>query len=343
MEKFEAVLVGCSPEISRALTKAIGHEFKSAGIIPAKDIIEALVRRPMAASEVVVLCRPKPEDVSNALDAVDPMGLPRWAIVLLGTNPVSNWVETLSVDEVTASLVARAVRSAIEQKILRREIARAKGDKLTIGSRVSHDIRTELAGIRSNTELLRDVLSREAPQPAGPAEHVFDSVDALGRIIERLSFLMKASVRGVEKKQFEMGHVVLRAVQRMDPEIRRRGATVVQPNFWPKVNGDAASAEKVWSELLANALIHTREQPRIQLGWTRRESEHRLWISDDGVGVPLEKRPMLFRPFHVMHRLNSPRGMGLPIVQRLVDLHGGSCGYEMSDEGGSRFFFTLPT
>jgi K+-sensing histidine kinase KdpD len=343
MEKLEVALVGCTPELGKAVAKAIGHEFKGAEIIPAKDIIEALMRRPMTASEVVVLCRPKPEDVSNALDAVDPMGLPRWAIVLVGTNPVSNWVETLSVDELTASLVARAFRSAIEQKNLRREIARAKGDKLTIGSRVSHDIRTELAGIRSNAELMRDNLSRERPQPGSPAEHVFDSVDVLGRIIERLSFLMKASVRGVDKKQFEMGHVVLRAVQRVDPEIQRRRATIVQPNFWPKVNGDAASAERVWSELLGNALVHARDQPRIQLGWTRKESEHRMWISDDGVGVPLEKRPTLFRPFHVMHRLNSPRGMGLPIVQRLVDLHGGSCGYEPSEDGGARFFFTLPT
>ena len=118
---------------------------------------------------------------------------------------------------------------------------------------------------------------------------------------------------------------------------------MAQPNFWPKVYGEADSIEKVWCDLLANALSHARDQPRIELGWIRNKSEHRFWISDDGIGVPLERRPQLFHPFHLMHRMNSPKGLGLPLVQRLVELHGGSCGYEPFKEGGSLFFFTLPT
>jgi signal transduction histidine kinase len=256
---------------------------------------------------------------------------------------VPGWVEALSVDELTMTSIPRVFCSAIEHRALRREIARARGDLLSIGSRIAHDLRTEATGILTSTELLRDVLSKERPALASLTEPIVEGVDALGKIIERLSYVARVSVRGAAKKQFDMGHTVLRALQRMDNEIQRRRASMIQPNFWPKVNGEAASLEKVWCDLLANALTHARDQPRIELGWIRNETGHRFWISDDGIGVPPESRPQLFHPFHLMHRLNSPRGLGLTLVQRLVELQGGHCGYETFEDGGSKFFFTLPT
>ena len=343
MEKIDVQLVGCSSEAAGILAEVTRSAFVGSAVTTARNIGEALERGPATRQEVILLGRPKPEEVTLALDAVDLVGLPRWAVVVFGANPVSNWVETLSADELTGSIVSRVFRSAIEHHALRRNIARIQGDLLSIGSRVSHEMRVEVAGILSNTELLREVHSRERSPLAGLTEPIFESVDSLGNTIERLGFLAKASVKGAAKRQLDMGHVVLRALQRMDAQIRKRRASMVQPNFWPKVFGEAAYLEKVWCDLLANALTHARDQPRIQLGWIRKESEHRFWICDNGIGVPPERRSQLFQPFHLMHRLKTPRGMGLPLVRRLVDLHGGCCGYEPFDGGGSKFFFTLPT
>lgn len=83
------------------------------------------------------------------------------------------------------------------------------------------------------------------------------------------------------------------------------------------------------------------EPPQIELGWMQEEGEHRFWIRDYGNGVPPEKRPQLFQSFHLRQRKNSPRGLGLPLVQRLMELPGGRCGY-LPRDGGSDFFFTLP-
>jgi signal transduction histidine kinase len=343
MEKIEVVLVGCSSEASAILGGVVRKNFSGSAITSVKNLGEAAARRPAAVQEVVVLSRASPEDVTNAIDAVDQWGLPRWAVILLGANPVVRWVETLSPEELAGPTVPHVLRSAIEHHALRREIARARGDLLAIGSRVSHDLRAEVAGILTTAELLREILSKERSAIGDLLEPIFESVDALGKIIERLSLLARVSVRSASKKQFDMGHTVLRAVQRMDPEIKRRKAQMAQPNFWPKVYGEADCIERVWCDLLANALTHARDQPRIELGWIRNESEHRFWISDDGIGIPTENRPHLFHPFHLMHRMNSPKGLGLPLVQRLVELQGGNCGYESFEDGGSKFFFTLPT
>lgn len=343
MDKIDVILVGCGSEASAILVETVRNESSGSVITSVKSLGEALARRPAQGPEVVVLGRASPEEVANALEAADIWGLPRWAVILLGANPVAKWVETISHEDMTGPVIRHVFRSAIEQLSLRREIARARGDLLAIGSRVSHDLRAEVAGVLTTAELLRELLAKERPALASLLEPIFESVDGLGKIIERLSFLAKVSVRGPAKKQFDMGHTVLRALQRMDSEIQRRKAFMAQPNFWPKVNGEADSIEKVWCDLLANALTHARDQPRIELGWVRNESEHRFWISDDGIGVPPDRRSHLFHPFHLMHRMNSPKGLGLPLVQRLVELQGGYCGYEPYKDGGSKFFFTLPT
>lgn len=343
MNKLDVLLVGCGPEASGILAGVVRRDFLGSVVTAARNVGEVLGRRPGPGSEVVVLGRPNPDDVTKVVEAVDMLGLPRLAVILIGTNPVANFVEALSPDELTEPVIAHVLRSSIEQHALRREIARARGDLLAISSRVAHDLRAELAGIFTTSELMREVLRKESPPVADLVEPIFESVGALGIIIERLSFLARVSANGAAKKQFDMGHVVLRALQRMDAEILRRKASMVQPNFWPKVAGEATCVEKIWCDLLANALIHARHEPRIELGWTRKESEHRFWVRDDGVGVSPESRSQLFQPFHLMHRLNSPRGLGLPMVQRLVELHGGCCGYEPREDGGSNFFFTLPT
>jgi signal transduction histidine kinase len=108
------------------------------------------------------------------------------------------------------------------------------------------------------------------------------------------------------------------------------------------VQAVASWLEVVWGNLVSNALRHGKANARVELGWSQNEQEFRFWVSDDGDGVPLEKLGDLFQPFHLLHHTNARKGLGLSIVQRLLELQGGSCGYERPVAGGTTFFFTLP-
>ena len=132
------------------------------------------------------------------------------------------------------------------------------------------------------------------------------------------------------------------ALERLRPAILERGASVSEPASWPEVVGDGVSLEAVWWNLLSNALRHSGEKPRIELGWAKEAPGYRFWVQDYGPGVPPRSRGMLFHAFHRLHAPNAMRGLGLPIVQRLIQLLGGTCGYEPQEAGGSRFYFTLP-
>ena len=65
-------------------------------------------------------------------------------------------------------------------------------------------------------------------------------------------------------------------------------------------------------------------------------------MRDHGGGVPPARRARLFTPFDRLHELNAPRGIGLPIALRLVELQGGRCDYVPPADGGACFVFALP-
>ncbi len=220
------------------------------------------------------------------------------------------------------------------------ETARLRGDLLTIATRVSHDLRTPLGGIVTVTEVLRETL-QENNLPVKLTQTVFNSVDEITRLIKQISFLTRATANPGPKKLVPMDGVVAVALQRLEHQLLKRQAAVVKPDSWPQVRGVAPWLEEVWWNLLANALEHTTGELRIHLGWREVNGSYRFEVSDNGGGVRQEIQKVLFRPFHLLHSPDGPRGFGLSIVQRLIELQDGECGFEPKPDG-SCFFFRLP-
>jgi signal transduction histidine kinase len=188
--------------------------------------------------------------------------------------------------------------------------------------------------------MLKEILAENKPPRASLVAPIFDSTEDIKKLIERVSFVLKASASPVSKEPVKMDEVVFRVLQRLESKILKQNAIVSEPASWPEVNGIFPWLEVVWWNLLANALQFGKD--RIELGWQKENGELRFWICDNGAGVPMEKRDKLFQPFHSLHEPDAAHGLGLSIVQRLMELQGGRCGYEPRLEGGSRFYFILP-
>lgn len=221
------------------------------------------------------------------------------------------------------------------------ETARLRGDLLTIAGRVSHDLRTPLGGIVTAAEVLREMLA-EAKQPENLTQAILTSVDDMTRLIRQISFISRATANPLPLKPVNMSRVVAMALQRVERLSVRRGATLIHPPSWPDVIGAADWLEYIWGSLLTNALQHAAEKVRIELSWREEEGQYRFGVTDNGGGVREDLRATLFYPFHLLHKPDGAKGLGLSIVQRLMELQGGACGYEPLP-GGSLFYFSLPT
>ena len=328
---------------SRAMAECAARlEFPDATLLEFKTLPEALKQEAALGGELLVLANPEPGSLVQAVEATDGVGLRRWAIVCLGAAPAAKGVEIVSLEEGDEHRLSRAFRSAVVQHQLLCETERTQGDLRTVAYRISHDLRTPLGGILSAGEALKEILTEHEPANVALTKPLFDSVDDLGKLIARLSLVLKASVNPVAKRPVAMGEVVWAVLQQQERQIIQQGAVVTQPDSWPEVEAVASWLEVVWGNLVSNALRHGKANARIELGWSQNGREFRFWVSDDGDGVPLEKLGDLFQPFHLLHHPNARKGLGLSIVQRLLDLQGGYCGYGHPVAGGTTFFFTLP-
>ena len=117
---------------------------------------------------------------------------------------------------------------------LLRENARLRGDLLTVAHRISHDLRTPLGGIVNSGEVVREMLAENGLPSAPLLRPIFDSADDLTRLIERVSFVLKASACPRPLEAVKMGGVVFRVLQRLERRILEKNATVCEPPAWPE-------------------------------------------------------------------------------------------------------------
>lgn len=117
---------------------------------------------------------------------------------------------------------------------------------------------------------------------------------------------------------------------------------IVSPEKCPVVIGLPSCLESVWTNRLSNSVEHGGATPRIELGWERLDAHVCFWIRDSGAGVATAKQAYLFHLFARLHELNAPRGHGLSLVHRLIELHRGTTGYAPDPGRGGLIYFSLP-
>jgi signal transduction histidine kinase len=342
MKSAACLLVGLDVRSSAIARDAARLVFPESVVTTFNTLEEALKCEPDSGFELLVLANRGDADVFRAFEATDASGLRRWAIVVLGAAPAIEGVETLSSPEWKKQVLVRVFRSVVAQHRLLRENERIRGDLRTIAQRISHDLRTPLGGILIACEALKEMLSEQNPASVGLVKSLLDSADEMDGLIGRVSLLTGASANPVAKRPVAMEEVVWAALQRLESQILKKGALVTQPASWPEVMGVSSLLETIWWNLLVNALQHGTKKVRIEVGWSQNEREFFFWVCDNGDGVPSKLVSNLFQPFHSLHRTTAGKGLGLSIVQRLVELQGGHCSYEPNPQGGSRFCFTLP-
>ena len=334
--------VGLTGERRALVTQAAAAVASGAHAVVLGTVDEAIGHLGHPGREILVLGGSARNDLERAVAAISRDGLPRWPVVMFDSVSAgeSVWIVPSAVRE--ASEVARLLEAAVAQHAALREAARARGDLLTIARRINHEMRSPLGCILTMADMLREELAERSSTAQSLTGPIIDSAHEVLELLERVTLIARSSTGPPAMAPIDMGMVVWAAREHLEPEIAAAGAQVTEPETWPTLHGVQEWLERVWLALITNALRHAGPQPRIELGWERKDDEVRFFVRDHGAGVPSDRREPLFRPFHRLHESDSGRGLRLAIVQRLVQLHGGSCGYEAVKTGGSCFHFSLP-
>jgi two-component system sensor histidine kinase/response regulator len=167
----------------------------------------------------------------------------------------------------------------------------------------------------------------------------------MNSIINELLLLSSVRKEEVELEPVEMSQVVTEAQDRLTYMIQEAQAEFIMPDHWPRALGYAPWVEEVWANYLSNAIKYGGTPPRVELGATpHRNGMIKFWVRDNGQGLTREQQSRLFIPFTRLDQARTAgHGLGLSIVQRIVEKLGGKVGVE--SEGipgqGSVFSFFL--
>ena len=216
---------------------------------------------------------------------------------------------------------------------------------------VSHELRTPLAAIKGSTDTLLENASDLDPAEMTQFFRIIrDQSESMRHLIGDLLDVarIETGTLPVSPEPVEVTALVDEARSRFQSGGGRANLVIDLPARLPRVTADRRRVVQVLNNLLSNAGRHSHELSPIRVSAVREGVHVALSVSDDGVGVPAEHLPHLFRKFSQLDGEERGRelggsGLGLAICKGIVEAHGGRIRAESDGPGlGSRFTFTLP-
>lgn len=213
---------------------------------------------------------------------------------------------------------------------------------------VSHDLKTPIVTIEGFIGALREDFADQLPESA--EQYLQYMSDAARRMEILISDLLNLSRIGriVESKEtFPFGDLVREVLDACRPRLEARGIEYEVSSNLPAVYGERKRIAQVVDNLLSNAIKYVGKDnpsPRIEIGCQDQGGETVLFVRDNGIGI--EERYFV-KIFQIFERLPAAKqagegtGIGLTIVKRIVELHGGRIWLDSEPGKGTTFFFTL--
>ncbi|KTT71535.1 sensor histidine kinase [Sphingomonas endophytica] len=216
---------------------------------------------------------------------------------------------------------------------------------------VTHELKNPLASLRSATDALGRVSDEELR--ARLLAIVNDDVHRLDRLISDISDasrldaqLSRATFDPVDVGGMLAAMVAQRAERGLPRGVRLRFAP--PPDGELVVAGEGARLERVFANLIDNAISFSPDEATVTIAARRDRSMLEVRVEDEGPGVPEEAREAIFRRFHsvrpAQETFGQHSGLGLAIARTIVEAHQGEIGVEAREDrlGGARFVVRLP-
>jgi signal transduction histidine kinase len=230
------------------------------------------------------------------------------------------------------------------------ELAETEKLKEQLIQNISHELRTPLTFLKGYSELmLEEAFGEIPPSFRDPLKIVRQKTDTVVRLIERIISLQAMNPQTLDLEPLNLADLVDEAVDRWEPQLRRMGIRArldVWPDL-PPIVGDRKRLAEALDNLLNNAI---KFSPRGGQATIRLRAQHELIhaeIADTGIGIPPDKLNKVFNRFYQVdgtsRRHFGGAGVGLALVRKIIEAHGGRVWAESAGLGqGSTFHLVLP-
>jgi signal transduction histidine kinase len=279
------------------------------------------------------------------------------------TPPFAFWTAQTAYILVTAVLLSQAIRkideafenaeheigerkrAEAEREIFIRELESKNAELERFTYTVSHDLKSPLITISGYLGLL------EKDSKAGDMQKFNNDVqrirEAAGKMQNLLNDLLELSRVGHlmnPPEEVGFGEIVQEALSLVDIRLDEKKIKVIVQEDLPAVYVDRARLVEVVQNLLDNAAKFMGEQPdpQIAIGADRENNQLVFHVKDNGIGIDSMHHERVFGLFNKLDSHSEGTGIGLALVKRIIEVHGGSIWIDSSAGRGATFYFTLP-
>lgn len=212
-------------------------------------------------------------------------------------------------------------------------------------SNISHEFKTPVTSIKGFAKLIkRGGLPEERREEY--LNIIIAESERLARLSSNVLLLTKLEAQNKigQTSEFSLDEQIRRAILLLEPQCRQKRLEL-DINLEPvSVNSNEELLHQVWLNLLSNAVKFTEPDGIISVGLKANAQTATVYVADTGIGMNEEERRRLFDKFYQgdKSRVTEGNGLGLSLVQRIVELNGGTVQVESEAGGGSRFTVTIP-
>jgi signal transduction histidine kinase len=216
---------------------------------------------------------------------------------------------------------------------------------------ISHDLKSPLITIQGFMGLLvQDMTAGDIELVKNDVTRISNAVKKMEQLLNELLELSRIGRVVNPPEEIPLGELVREAVDMVAGQIQEREAQVqivpelLQTVHGPTVYGDHPRLREVLQNLVDNAVKYMGDQaePRIEIGTRRDGPDMVVYVRDNGIGIAPRYHEQIFGLFNKLDHASEGAGVGLTIVKRIVEVHGGRVWVESEGEGrGSTFCFTL--
>ncbi|MBA4146909.1 MAG: hypothetical protein H0X66_02255 [Verrucomicrobia bacterium] len=212
---------------------------------------------------------------------------------------------------------------------------------------IAHDLRAPLRAMQGFTSLIaEDYAEKLGDEGMACARRVGTAAQRMDWLIRDLLEYGSVTHRSLEFERVDLSQSMQNAMEAMVARIQKKQAEIRVNDPLGVVTADKRMVQHLLEHLLSNALKYVARNitPKIEI-WSEDKPQHvRLWMRDNGIGIPCEQFERIFGIFQRLHPTESysGTGIGLAIVKKAAERMGGSVGLESEPDKGSIFWIELP-
>ena len=258
------------------------------------------------------------------------------------------------IDQGMVNSLAFVITEITEQKIAEQERENliteleARNAELTqFAYTVSHELKTPVVTMKGFIGSIgNDLKEKFYERVENDLLRVSGAVDKLHKTVSDLLDLSRIGRLINKPENVPLAKIVEDALEIVQGYIEKKNITIKTEHDLPVIHGDRQRLTEVLQNLIENAIKYmgAQPQPLIEIG----QHEHKdgnpiFFIKDNGIGIAPEYHERIFGLFNKLDAQSEGTGIGLTLVKRIVEFHGGRIWIESAEGEGSTFFFTLPS